>query len=476
MRRCNVRVAWLLAAAAVGFGPADGHAQSVAVAGHAQSRAGARTQLAESEQTDRDLLDPVTAVRLALARHPSLKAAGAAVDGAATGVAEARSARLPSLALEASLTRFQEPMVVAPLHGFDPQRPPTFDRTLAQGGVAVGYTLWDGGVGGARVERAEALMGAATAELEEARRGLIARAVGAYLRLRTAREVVEANERRVEAVERERDRAAQFLEQGRGARVMLLRAEAALGAARADAHAARAEMVVAERELARLIGEASDRVAAVEVAMVRASGGTPSRAEVVDRALAGNAGLMRLERRVEAAAASRSEARGLWHPRLQVVGRYVEYAGGAGREQGEWQGGVLATYPLFTGGARRAAGERAGAEYRGAVAARDVARLELESAVDEALARLEAELARVEAMSAAVARSEEVVRVERLALEAGAGVQSDYLAAEAELLHARAALAAARASAVVARVELARLAGELTVEWVAAHLEWGLET
>src|SRR5690606_7144997 len=344
--------------------------------------------------------------------------------------------------------------VVAPLHGFDPLRPPTFDRTLAHGGVTMSYTRWDGGARGARVERAEALVGAAEAELEEARQSLIARTVSAYLRVRTAREVVEAHERRVEAVARERERAAQFFERGRGARVMVLRAEAALEAARADAHAARAELEVAERELARLIGEAPDRVAGWAFPTVRAPGSVPSRAEVVERALSRNASLQRLERRVEAAAASRSEARGLWHPKLQVVGRYVESAGGAGREQGEWQGGVVASYPLFTGGARRAAVERADAEFRSAVAARDVARLELESAIDAALARLESELARVEALSAAVARAEEVVRVERLALEVGAGVQSDSLAAEADLLNARAALAAARASAVAARVEL----------------------
>src|SRR5690606_5736103 len=169
-------------------------------------------------------------------------------------------------------------------------------------------------------------------------------------------------------------------------------------------------------------------------------------------------------------------ARGRWRPRLRLVGRYVEYAGGAGREQGEWQGGVMMSYPLFTGGARRAAAERADAELRSAIAAREVARLELESAIDAALARLESELARVDALSAAVARSEEVVRVERLALEAGAGVQSDYLAAEAELLNARAALAAARAAVVTARIELARLTGELEVEWLATNLEWESQT
>ena len=493
MRRSTVRVAWVVVAAIAVVGPAPGHGQTSVERGHTQTSvapgharapvtvdrpkaASGHGQPPGAQHAPSELLDPVTAVQLALARHPSLEAAGAALNGAVAALEEAASARLPSLSLDASLTRYQEPMVVAPLHGFDPMRPPTFDRTLAQGGVTVAYTLWDGGVRGARIERAGATMSATAAELSETRQTLVARTLGAYLRVRTAREVVEAHERRVEALERERDRAEQFFSAGRGARVMVLRAEAALAAARADAHGARAELEVAERELARLIGEAPARVAGLPVAAVSLTAGAPSREQAIDRASRGNMRLQRAEHRIQAATAARSEARGLWRPRLQLVGRYVEYAGGAGREQGEWQGGVMMSYPLFTGGARRAAAERADAELRSAIAAREVARLELESAIDAALARLESELARVDALSAAVARSEEVVRVERLALEAGAGVQSDYLAAEAELLNARAALAAARAAVVTARIELARLTGELEVEWLATNLEWESQT
>jgi outer membrane protein TolC len=91
--------------------------------------------------------------------------------------------------------------------------------------------------------------------------------------------------------------------------------------------------------------------------------------------------------------------------------------------------------------------------------------------VDRALTALRAARARVTALAAAVTQSEEVTRIERLALDAGAGVQSDYLTAEAALFRARAALTDATATEVLARVELARVTGELTMDWVGAQLE-----
>jgi outer membrane protein TolC len=60
-----------------------------------------------------------------------------------------------------------------------------------------------------------------------------------------------------------------------------------------------------------------------------------------------------------------------------------------------------------------------------------------------------------------------------LALDAGAGVQTDYLTAEAELLQVRAAWSAARGAEIGAYVELARIVGELSLEWLERNLESG---
>jgi outer membrane protein TolC len=52
-------------------------------------------------------------------------------------------------------------------------------------------------------------------------------------------------------------------------------------------------------------------------------------------------------------------------------------------------------------------------------------------------------------------------------LDAGSGTQTDFLNAEADLLTAQANLVEARHAEIAARVELARVAGELSLDWLA---------
>jgi outer membrane protein TolC len=73
----------------------------------------------------------------------------------------------------------------------------------------------------------------------------------------------------------------------------------------------------------------------------------------------------------------------------------------------------------------------------------------------------------VRSLGTAVVRYAEVARIEKLALDAGSGTQTDYLDAEAELLSARARLTEAENAEIVARIELARVSGELDRGWLA---------
>jgi outer membrane protein TolC len=100
-----------------------------------------------------------------------------------------------------------------------------------------------------------------------------------------------------------------------------------------------------------------------------------------------------------------------------------------------------------------------------------LAELEVEEKVDDALAALAEAGARREALELGLSQSREVARIEALALEAGAGVQTDYLKAQADLFRVRAALVQARHGEILARLQLARVMGELTQEWIQEHLE-----
>ena len=135
--------------------------------------------------------------------------------------------------------------------------------------------------------------------------------------------------------------------------------------------------------------------------------------------------------------------------------------------------GVVVSYPLFTGGGRSS--RIASATARRARMEEEVrlTELQIDAATDRAVAQLRQSGARVTALARAVDHLTEVARIEQLALAAGAGVQTDYISAEATLATARANLVRARHSVIAARVTLARILGELSAGWLDEYLESG---
>jgi len=419
-----------------------------------------------------DSLDLGAVVARALARYPAMAAVQASRDQAYAAVGEARSAWLPSASLDAGLTRFEEPMVVAPIHGFTPGSLPSFDRTLVQGGVSLGFTLWDGGARGARIHRAAAAAASADAGVAATEQDVAARAVLAYLRVLTLEDVLHAHGLRRQALESERQRVAQLMDQGKAARVQLLRAQASLSQAAAQRETTASQLELAVRDLGRLIGLTPDQVRAAGLRGVHWSGGAAAgRGALLERAKADNPSLAQARQSLASARAGTAEARARFFPRIGLAARQSEYGTGAGGFTGEWNAGVQVSYPLFAGGARFKALDRASAGRRAAESALALRDLAVQHDVDAALTSLASAGASVSALTAAVAQFEEVARIEHLSLEAGAGVQTDYLTAEAELLQARASLAQARHAEIAAHVELAQAVGELSSAWIERNLE-----
>lgn len=430
------------------------------------SVAGSSPALVQDTIREGSELDLGEVLESALRTHPSLVRAEARLAAAEASVGEARSARLPTLSATAVATRFQEPMVVAPLHGFDIRTPPAFDETLYQAHASAEYALFDGGGRSARIQGNQSLEASARSGVVMARDAVLVEATTAYLAALTARDVLLAHEERVGALEQELDRARLLFAEGTTARLAVLRSEAALSRARAERAAAEEGLRLARRRLARVSGVEAARVMGAGLAPVTIGDTTlPPRDVLLAEALERNPGLTEADRRVAAAETRVTAARSAYLPRISLTGRYSAFAAASTDPVGEWQAGLQVSYPLFTGGARGAGVERAVAD---AVAARAEARLaerRVADAVDSALLAYRSALARVTALEAAERQSAEVARIEALALASGAGVQTDYLRAEAELLETRSGLAEARHAVVEARVRLAQAAGTLTTEW-----------
>ena len=449
MRRAGV----VLALGVMVLSPADGAGQDPSAEADSLLRLGA-------------------AVRHAMETYPALGAAVAQVERAEGASREAKADRLPSVRLSGSAVRYEEPMIVRPLHGFDPQSAPPFDETLVQGEATAAYTLFDGGARSARIRRADAERGVASAELARTRAAVVARVARGYLEVLNGAEVLQAHNQQLEALRAEGSRVRSLLEEGAAPEIQLLRVQAALEAADADAVAARWALETAELELSRLTGLPPARTTREQLAAVElVPGGVPDREAATARAHAANPEVAAAERALAAAEAGVELAGSARWPDLDAFGTYWERGGGETQFQGEWAAGVKVSFPLFTGGAVTGRIDQAQAGARAARERLRQARLDVSRQVDGALARVEETGARVEALARAAERQEAVVRTERVALEIGSGTQAEYLRAEADLLTVRAALSEARNARMTAHLELARQLGTLDEEWIESYLE-----
>ncbi len=415
------------------------------------------------------------AIDRALASHPSAAFARASVDVAAADERQARASWLPMVSLDGAVNKFQQPMIVYPLHRLDLRNPPVFDTDLSQVSLGASYTVFDFGARSSRTRAAALQRDAADASLGAAEQQLIARTLVSYLRVLTARGVLDAEDQRVAALAAEAQRARDRFAAGKTARLDTLRAAAELAVVTADRVASATNVELAEQDLARLMGVSVAAVHGAALSSVHlgrlGAEVSPDRLAMVARAGSANADVQAAARRADAAAASVGAARAGRLPQFQATTAIVDRSNVTGRWLSEWQVGVGMTWPLFTGGARTSAISRAEASSRAAQEQHRLTRLTAEQQVDEARAAFDASRARVAALDAAVQQASEVARITALARDVGDGTQTDYLIAEASLFRARSGLVQARHAAVAARVELARVLGELNRAWIVNSLE-----
>jgi outer membrane protein TolC len=407
------------------------------------------------------------AVHKALDTNPAVGAARAGRDAARAAVGEARGSLFPRLTASFSATQYKIGYLVYPLSGIDPANPPIFDRTVSQGAVSLGYTLFDFGGRRSRLHAAESLEGRAASALDAAQAALVARVATAYLRVLSTRGVLDAQEQELAALGAEAHRVSLMEAQGKAAHVDVLSVEARQSRARADEVATRTELVVAEQDLARLTGLPVEATRAASLLGLRLADTTVAgREALVTQALSASPDVAQAQRAAEAAAAGAGAARAALFPQLQVSAAYVENGHSFTGYRPWWNAGLQVSWPIFAGGALRATAREREADAQGAREQLRAARQAAEQGVDAALASVSAARASVEALETAVAQSAEVERIRQLSLQVGSGTETDYLEAEAALLSNRASLVQARHAEMAARVELARVTGQLTPEWL----------
>jgi len=412
------------------------------------------------------------AVHTALGFFPSVRSARAGVAGAEADAQREHGAWIPDLSLRGSVTQYQEQSILYPIHSFNPATFPPFAHTVFQGGAYLNYTLFDGGGRRNGVRRADRAADASRAALAGSEGDIVAQVTATYLEVLSRREALDAHDRRLEALRAERDRVLQFQSVGRAAVVESLRVEAALSAALAERVQFAGDLAQSERDLTGLTGIAQERTRAGNLeGLALADTSLAPGDSLVARAFRASPAVIEAERNAAAAQADEGAVKATRLPNLELVAAWQVWADPDGNSNDEWNAAVQVTQPLFTGGEISGRIKRASAHRSQADEGLRLARITMRRAVLQAADRVRETAARAAGLGTAAARYDEVARIEALAMRTGTGTQTDFLSAEADLLDARASLAEARRAEITARVELARLTGELTPDWLGNILE-----
>ncbi len=227
-------------------------------------------------------------------------------------------------------------MVVTPIHAFDLGQTPQFDETLLQAVAQVNYKLFDGGERRAGIRQAQARADAADAGLRNHQQAIVARTVSTYLGVLNLREILEAHDQRLVALEAERERVRQQLDVGRVPEVELRRVEASVAVARAERVGLTASLDTVERDLARLIGGDVDEARAGRLVAVRLVDDVMrDQRQLTEKAIGSSPAVEQARRSLLAAEASVALAKATKSPDLEAVGRYVDFGSSLGDFSGD---------------------------------------------------------------------------------------------------------------------------------------------
>lgn len=423
--------------------------------------------------------DLMTAYELARQSDPQLAIAEANAAAAEAAVTQARSALLPQVNGQASLTDQKgdstsigtQPDPANPGQVVFGQSLGTADTRTRSVGINVQQSLFDRS-DYTRLDAAQARAAQAEAQRVAAEQTLGVRVATAYFDVLTAIESLASARAQEAATKRQLDQADTRLEVGLAPITDVFEARASFDGARANAISSATRLDDAREALIELTGVPLEGLRGL------AEGYQPKLDEVeglqawVDRAQANNPSLLAAARALEAAQQNVATARAGHLPTLALGGGWNDTSTWGTRGSGNfnfpatgrndgYNVGITLTVPIFSGFATQAA-------VRQALANRDVAADQLEQQrrgivrqTRNAYRSMASGAAEVEARRLAVVSARAALEAGEAGLEVGTRTIVDVLLGQQNLFAAQTAFASARHAFLVNELALKQAAGEL---------------
>jgi outer membrane protein TolC len=401
------------------------------------------------------------AMSRALQANPAFKGQQLDIDRQDLEQEIARGQHLPKVDLTAGYARYAYPSLVTPIRQAGVF--PPLDRDIANIGLALSLPLYAGGRLVAGEALAEHNREAATQAVRASGQDLLFNVVSTYTKALHFRNLEKTLDLRIKALEREEKDIIQRIDQGRAAKLELIRLQTQLSQARHDRVIVRQGESDALSLLATLLGETGKIPAVVEVG--RTAPVLPATMEdAIGRAQQQRPDVLKFQAQSKAAQDKVAIAQGDRLPQVNLVGKVQETSGGDWKGYDDWQLGVQLTLPVFDGAIRKNRVEQANLEQRQSRLALEDTRNRLAFEVEQAFGGLTEARSRLEVAIQGEKEAEEALRIERLRYHGGESTITDLLAAEAALWAAIVNRLQAGYDITVNQARLLRATGELSPE------------
>jgi outer membrane protein len=382
------------------------------------------------------------AVNIALEKNPQRKAALAETKGASADVREARSFLLPRVTFSETATRGNDPVYVFGSK-LRQQRFATGDFALNAlntptpfGNLATRFggtwNLFDSFARWRAVNRAERVKDAAGHQLERTDQEIVFRVVDSYYAVLLAKKQVEVAEQALKTAQATLDRSKDRFERGVVVESDFLSAQVRMAVRKQELIRAQNNLALGRAQLSTAMGiSAESEFDPAESLVERSLPATPLE-EVEKKAVEMRPDLKRIRSEEAAQQDSVSIAKSAFGPRVNAFAGWEAdnptFAGGGGGNN--WLAGIEVQIDLFQGGAKRAQLSRERAMQEKVAARKEMATDAIRLEVRRAYYDLDAARQQVEVARAAIAQSQESLRINQNRYDSGLSTITDLLAAE----------------------------------------------
>jgi len=382
------------------------------------------------------------AVNIALEKNPQRKAALADTEAASADVKEARSFLLPRVTFSETATRGNDPVYVFGSK-LRQQRFRTSDFSLNVLNTPVPFgnfttrfggtwNLFDSFASWRSVNRAERVKDATVHQLDRTGQEIVFRVVDSYYAVLVAKKQLEVAEQAMKTAQAILDRSKDRFEAGVVVESDYLSAQVRLAARKKELIRVQNNLALARVQLSTAMGLSTVNVFDPADTLAERNLPATSLEEVEKHAVEMRPDLKRVRSEEAAQQQSVSIARSAFGPRVNAFAGWEAdnptFVGGGGGNN--WLAGIEVQFDLFQGGAKRAQLSRERAMQEKAAALKEMATDAVRLEVRRAYYDVDAARQQVEVARAAIAESQESLRINQNRYDSGLSTITDLLAAE----------------------------------------------